>query len=274
MAELISCKIVTKTPEVVETKKSTDWLVSKLCRGEKWATFLGISLLTDNKKHAAVNLEPMRQCLDLPLEDLFCQGKHFFFIFPKNITIHAHLIMKGSWTDYYEAGAQFKMTFKFDEDDKNIDIYYLTKRFGFFEVLEGDDALANVLVKLAPCFLGRNLITEEIWMQRFKAFTKRKNLRNVLMDQNGLVAGIGNYILAEVYYRAKLHWKTTVGDLDDNKRRELFHICKNFIEGMYNGTEMKVVYKQKVDPLGNPVIGVKMSDNRTFWSVPAIQGPN
>lgn len=216
----------------------------------------------------------MRAALDQPIVDLFCQGKHFFILLANNVTIHAHMMMSGRWLDSYEPGAQFRLTFQHISDSELTKIFYHNKRFGFFEVLPNDDALIKVLEKLAPDFLGRNRITEETWLERFNQSSARKNLRNLLMDQDGIVSGVGNYVLAEVYYRSRLNWKTKVGDLDETKRRELYFITKNFIEGMYNGTERKVVYKQKFDPLGNPVVPVKMTDNRTFWSVPALQGPN
>ena len=259
-------------PENVEIFKITEWLITQICREGKWATFKSIHKISEAKQYANVDLEPLLKCVDKPLVDLFSQGKHFFLIFSDNVSIHAHLMMKGSWYTKYENGSQFKLTFAFG--DEHIELFYHSQRFGQFEILDGEKVLIDVLDKLAPCFLGRYIITEDEWMLRFKRVTKRKNLRVLLMDQEILVSGIGNYLIAEIFYRAKLHWNTSVGELTDERKRELFHIAKNYINDFYEGKEKKVIYKQKVDPLGNAIVPVKMSNNRTFWSVPAVQGPN
>jgi formamidopyrimidine-DNA glycosylase len=259
-------------PESCETKKSTDFLVTRLKFGEKWATFKGLAMFPNtNKKFNDLNLELVRKCLDKPVRDIFCKGKHFFIQLAEDVTIHAHQIMKGWWADEYEEGAQFKLSFT--NEDRVITIYFVNKRFGLFEILN-EEEVTVVLDKLAPSFFGRpqDLITEEVWMQRFGKFTKSKNLRNLLMDQGGLVSGVGNYLLAEIFYRFRINSETKVGDLTTERRRELFWICWNLVMGIYECRESKVVYKKEFDPEGNPVKSKKMGDNRTFWYVPAVQG--
>lgn len=249
-------------PESPETAKSTDWLVKHLRTSDGWRNFTGIALISKGQKYDDIDIELCTKALDQPLEDVFCQGKHYFICLAEGVVIHAHFMMGGEWTDKYVEGAHFRMNFG------EVKVYFNSFRFGKFEIL----STLEKFEELAPDFLGRNRITLEIWLQRFNKIQGKSNLRKLLMDQKRLVSGIGNYIIAEIFYRAKLHHSVTVKELSEQQRIDLFHISKNFIEGMYRGTEEKMVYKKGVDPYGNKVVGVKMTDNRTMWTVPAIQG--
>ena len=134
----------------------------------------------------------------------------------------------------------------------------------------------------------------------------------VLMNQNkvdGIVSGLGNYLVPEILYRCKISPHRKVGELSDNEikimaqiTKEIVKQCyiyndtgymediKEFVEEHYDGlhkgkypdyhSEIKIkkgqkfmfyVYRQKVDPYGNKVIAEKIINNRSTYWVPDIQ---
>lgn len=128
--------------------------------------------------------------------------------------------------------------------------------------------------------------------------------------KDGIVCGLGNYLTAEILYDAKISPFRMIGSLSDNEIRKISHSIKyltklsyyNNITGYMTGfgdfisthkervdsgiysnfhSEIKLkkkdefvfkVYRQKKDPLGNPVVGDRTinKDRTTYW-VPNVQ---
>jgi len=143
-------------------------------------------------------------------------------------------------------------------------IYYNNKRFGTFEIFTTQQQLQESWNRLAPGFLGTHLITLDEWCIRFKKFTNKKALQAILMDQEAVCSGIGNYLLAECMWYAELKPDKKLGGLTEEKIVELYFVCKFVIEGHYSGTLKKVIYKKEFSPSGNPVTSMKLG-GRTVW---------
>ena len=117
---------------------------------------------------------------------------------------------------------------------------------------------------------------------------EKKTLPEVLMNQS-IIAGVGNYIKAECLYLSKLSPHRIISSITDEElvslKTNIHAVMKeSFASGGatirtykgFNGEsgeygERFIVYNQKQDPLGNPVIKEKTRDGRTTHWVPEVQ---
>lgn len=107
--------------------------------------------------------------------------------------------------------------------------YYDSLSYGTLKVCFDESELAQKLQKLGPSWLAAkdagNVADFADFGVSFEAFTalirrggkpqKRRRLAVFLMDQSK-TSGVGNYILAEVLYRSRIHPWAKVGDLSDD----------------------------------------------------------
>jgi formamidopyrimidine-DNA glycosylase len=81
-------------------------------------------------------------------------------------------------------------------------------------------------------------ISDENLFDRFKAYLDNKRIKNVsivelLMNQHGVVSGIGNYLMAEILYRAKISPFTGIKNLTDAQIMELCKCIKYIVKLSY-----------------------------------------
>ena len=119
-----------------------------------------------------------------------------------------------------------------------------------------------------------------------------RNIMTVLMDQKGPLAGIGNYLKAEILYQCGINPWAIVSDLSDIDIERLIDVAKSTMSNAFDKHgatlytyvptektsgefqhELKV-YGKLNDPLGNQVITINEStspDKRTTHYCPTIQ---
>lgn len=281
-------------PENPETARATDTLRSKLVNPDGKPLYL-TNLIKYSSLYADVNIETFRGALDTPLINIFCKGKSYFFIFgnsshstennPDNNSdpnslygIRAHHGMKGHWLMEHPtepANVHFRLDFSFNIPDPTTPeheiipdkvLYFYNEQFGQFELFTGKDAIQSSLDKIAKGFLGPFILTKEEWAISIVGMTETRYLRSVLMSQTDLCSGIGNYLLAEILYRAKLHPNVTLGQLSMQEKVQLYDICMSTITGHYNGSIEKVIYQKKYSPAGQPIDFLKLGGRRVWYS--------
>lgn len=106
----------------------------------------------------------------------------------------------------------------------------------------------------------------------------KKPIAEALMDQHGLVSGIGNYLRAEILYNAKISPKRFVHSLSTEDWKQFIASGKKVFQRQLKNlgnvetylTHMKV-YGKKEDPFGNPVETYKTKDGRMIHWVPMVQ---
>ena len=138
---------------------------------------------------------------------------------------------------------------------------------------------------------------ETTTLELFKQQLKKKNnldkpIGNVLMNQK-VVAGVGNYLRADVLYLSKVDPFRKVSKLTDNEIKDIFNNCKILTWGDYDKEEaikMKImtkstklpadykrfffIYQEDTDILGNKVLKKELyegSQKRFIYYVPQIQ---
>ncbi len=140
---------------------------------------------------------------------------------------------------------------------------------------------------------GPDLLNEQVTLGMFyERLSLKKNLEKtiaeVLMDQR-VLAGIGNYLKAEVLYHSRVSPWRKVKDLADEEVVDLHDNAVRLINLSYNmgGATIQnyrqpddsgglysrrfAVYGQEADPHGNAVIREKTPEGRTTHWVPELQ---
>ena len=183
----------------------------------------------------------------------------------------------GNWLfgdkDEFEAvvvkNIHFTLYFKVNNDRTQSSIvmmHFHNPSFGKFELLKGPE-FQQKLDRLAPGFIGRYQHDEESWMSLWKSLSKRRLLIKLLRDdQKTCCSGIGNYLIAEIFYQARLHPKVKLSDLSEDDWLSLFHTIREIVMGHYEGVREKVIYKKSQTPLGFEVVNENVSGRTMWWS--------
>nr|QQV29412.1 hypothetical protein K-LCC10_0157 [Kaumoebavirus] len=158
------------------------------------------------------------------------------------------------------------------------------RHFGGFDVFDESQLVAK-LRRMGP----------DAWAVKWPIFRERLARGNGvvgvdLMNQK-LIAGLGNYLRADILYKARINPKTKTKSLSEAQLRALYKAMKSILKKSYaeHGTTIKtykalsergdlipgrykpLVYGRDFDSLGNPVKSYDLA-GRTMWWCPAVQG--
>ena len=265
-------------PEGPEVKRVVDFL----------STFEGkhlhkVSILSGRyERHGPfVGFNKLKETLPLKISSVNCQGKFIYFYFANDTSLWCTLGMSGAWRRKREKHARVKFVI-----DKEVVYFDDVRNFGTLKYVSEMQLLATKLSKLGPDPLKRDLIPEILTPNLKKR--GGKTIAEVMMDQS-VIAGIGNYLKAEILYASNISPHRLCSSLSD---KELSKICKNTNEIMRRSYESGgatimsyrdengnpgtfsrrfAVYNQAQDPLGNTVIRETTKDKRTTHWVPEVQ---
>jgi formamidopyrimidine-DNA glycosylase len=221
--------------------------------------------------------------------------------------------MTGRWGFYTDNSARIRFRICCETKSgktKKYNLYYIDPRnFGQINFYTDYEDLKKRIDKLAPDVLKSNLSDNEVvnLINNFISSSKKdKNIVKVLMDQNAIVSGIGNYLAAEILYDAKLSPHNLLDKLTNKEKKKLANSIRKITKQSYydNRTgymdnyskfmtdhpvkidnkifpnyhpdikakkfEFKV-YNQDTDPNGNKVKKESILKGRTFHWVPKVQ---
>lgn len=218
-------------------------------------------------------------------------GKKIIFCLDNGQYIVNWPLMDGRWT--FEPMKHTRATFSIGEAKQNgiikinipeFNIYYDGSfRFGGLNIVTD---IKMELKKLGPDPFYHN-ISKELWLSIFRKNKVQKwEISKALLEQD-LIAGIGNWMKAEILYEAKISPYRLVSKMSDSEL-ELCRVCfleisqkayttKGLTIATYwspdgsAGTYPRKVYDKKQDPLGNAVQKDVSTGSRTHHWVPAIQ---
>lgn len=282
-------------PEGPEVKNITNYLNSRL----SGLTLVSVGWDEKSKFYpdGPDQMNTLRAYFPAKLKQVFCKGKQIFFQltsvkYDQTFYFNSGLGMSGGWI--VKKGKHSNLWLDFGEivsDGKislrvtDFRIYFDDKRhFGNFTILWGEAALQARLAQLGPDLLSGQ-VTLPVWTDIVTRH-KRCSLVSFLMNQ-AYVSGIGNYLKAEILYRARLKPDRKVGSLTTIEINRLLTTSIATISESYqsNGLTIKdyqdplgrkgtfaiLIYGKTHDPNGHPVTTSKFSDGRTTHWVPAIQ---
>ena len=176
----------------------------------------------------------------LEIVDINSKGKLIWFELlnvKTNETIYmtSHLGLTGFWS-FNEDKAKIKI--HLEKNDKKKELYYEDDRnFGNINVYLTKEEFENKINELSVDVLKDDYDFVTLF-KKFSNYKKNseKNIVNVLMEQKknkGIVSGIGNYLMAEILYNAKISPFRTIGSLNDNEIKTLEQSIKYIVKLSY-----------------------------------------
>lgn len=252
-------------PEGVEVLKQTDF-ISLLFEGNMKE--YSLVELEATSKRLKFEEEILGKIIGQNLEAIFCKGKYFFIVF-KTFGILAHHGMSGCWSVEKLPNTHARLLFE-SPSGHRVELFWINERFGDFKLMKNYEEVEKFYISLADGFIGIDILSEEDWMKKIAGFSSRKKIRETFFDQHQLCSGIGNYLIAEIFYKARLHPNALFSKLSEEQLRSLYHICKKTVEGFYNGELSKIIYKREKDPQGRTITSETIGARTMHW-VPEIQ---
>lgn len=274
-------------PEGVEVKLSAD-LIRPLVVGKiiKGAYSTSNSRYGDSRDGSRLLGPEYNRFMDgwATVESVDTKGKFMYWTLSDKWCLMNTFGMTGQWSPI--VGKHPCFVIEFEDDSK---IYFNDPRhFGTIQISWNPQALIDKLNALGwdPLKVGM----DEKWINYVNNKLDRlaKPIGQVLMDQ-GIFAGVGNYIRAEALYLAKMSpWRQA----NLVKKDEIVSLCQAIVNVMNDsyahqgatiltykdayGAEGKYsscfkVYGHKKDPLGNPIVKENTPDKRTIHWCPAVQ---
>ena len=222
----------------------------------------------------------------MTVDEVNCHGKFIYWKLTDSSgelwTIFHTLGMAGTWR-FSQANNHLLMQWEFSDGSK---IWYRDgRRFGTFKFFKGPSG-RDLLQKKISKDLGPDLLaTPSPTLEKFSEVLQKGSRSNwtlakVLMNQK-VVAGIGNYLKAEILFETKLSPYTTVNQLSPTDIENLYHACIKHIHSAYaaKGATIKnyvlpdgspgghqynfKVYAQRNCPVGHTVLREETEDKRT-----------
>ena len=253
-------------PEGPEVKKITERISSKVANtvgGKKFLVdIVGLDSRYDLRNPKATQVRDdvgdfQNSILNgrVVVDSIDCHGKFIYWKLTDTktneiFTIFHTLGMNGTWR-FSPSGNHHCMEWKFSDGSS---IFYRdSRRFGTFKFFKGPSG-RDLLEKKISKELGPDLLA--LPSPGIKKFSEalRKGSRSswtlpkVLMNQK-VIAGIGNYLKAEILYETRLSPNTKVSELTDADMENLYHACIKHIHHAYAG---KGVLRSKYGITSNP----------------------
>ena len=232
---------------------------------------------------------------ELPLKclEVKSKGKFIYFVFEKGWYLMCRLLMSGGWyLDKAPKHNHCQMIYKkkeSDPDSKSDSIWFVDPRhFGTLKWTNDITVLEKILNDIGPDLLNQK-ITESEYLEKMKNKQNGKKKISVVMMNQSVFSGIGNYLKSEILYEAKVAPNSVINNIPEDILLNIFKITLEKIKRSYKaggasirdysdikGTDGNysfnfAVYQKKKDPIGNKVIMEKTKDGRTSHWVPELQ---
>ena len=278
-------------PEGVEVRLSAD-LIKPLVLGKN---IVDVETF-ETSRYADIhpdNFKDFKNILSSPnsitIIDVTTKGKFMYWSFSNDWYLLCTFGMSGQWSPTKGKHPCFAVKYYEASEGVNKLVYFNDPRhFGTIKFVKSQDQLKAKLNTLGWDPLKHGLNVQNINWVKNKINNSKKPISQLLMDQ-GIFAGVGNYIKAESLYEAKISPWRSGNSLSVDEINSLCQAIVNVMETSYKyqgatiltyktafGEEGRYsscfkVYGKTVDPLGNIVKTETTPDKRTTHWVPAIQ---
>lgn len=229
--------------------------------------------------------------LPLKIKDIKSKGKLIYFIFDNDWYMFNTLGMSGGWYHTKKNHPVCSLNYINNNDENNTLWFDDQRHFATFKFVKGKTELDKKLNTIGPDLLNDTISNSEFITKYRKHNHKKVDM--VLHDQK-IFSGIGNYLKAEILYAAKISPHTYIKDISDDNLKILLKAIIDRIKLSYKLGGASVehysdlndkagkfnnyfkVYKQKTDPNGYKVISERVSkpndpkSQKTYWC-PDIQ---
>lgn len=241
-------------------------------------------------KKTPCGFNDFKTVLPLKIKEVKSKGKLIYFVFENGWYLLCRLLMSGGW--YLEKAPKHnhcEIIYKTQTSEKLKSIWFIDPRhFATLQWTNDKAVLDEILTSIGPDLLN-DIITEEEYLETMKNKKNGKRTIAVVLMEQSVFSGVGNYLKSEILYKAKVSPHSIINNIPDDKLLEIFNITLEKIKKSYKaggasirdysdirGQEGKYsfnfsVYQKKQDPLGNKVIMEKTKDGRTTHWVKEIQ---
>lgn len=299
-------------PEVMEIRKYADF-INKLFSGKK---LTDINILRGRyKKHNVFeSYDLIKNALPLKLINVKTKGKFIYWELENGFYLLNTLGLSGGWSYKKNSTSQYQMPKLLEYIDKSkIEVYLLKSldhlnvefifgheklvffdmlSFGTLKIIKNHETLLSKLNTIGPDIMDETT-TLEIFKSKIKSNTNfNKSIGIVLLNQK-LISGIGNYIRADALWLAKINPFKLVKKMTDIEIKKLYHCLKVITWGNYDreyAITKKIinkldkipydykrdffVYREDKDIYGNPIVKEELyegSQKRFIFLVKKIQ---
>lgn len=214
-----------------------------------------VEVLSGRYTHQTLTGLDFMQNTPLTIEEIGSKGKFLWIRFTdisgKSIYMLNTFGMTGRWSFKDDPNARIRFAIRSNTTHgKSYTLYFIDPRnFGTIEFTDKESELNKKIEKLAPDVLKSGITDDDLVVminnliekskgKKIRSKQKNLNLVKVLMDQEMLVSGIGNYLSSEILYDAKLNPHRDLSDLSDTDIRRLAHSIRKITKYAYydNGT--------------------------------------
>lgn len=308
-------------PEVCEILMTKDYLLSKI----KNRLINSIEILAGKYKKGTQILKGLELAttqLPLKINNIGSKGKFLWMELISQKTNNTIYLMNtfgltGHWSFHSNSNDRIKFILSNDDNTKKYTLLWQDQlNFGTLQFTSQLNILKDKLDDLADDYLTTDF-TDDQFHDKFTKFTSKKNKGDVFLyeflmgqtNKNGIGSGIGNYLMPEILYNAKLSPFRKLKTLSKNDIHKLAKSIKYITKLCYvnnktgymvqfgdyvdkhkediknkklpnyhpdidipDNVEFKFnVYRQKKDQLGNIVKEDLSKSERTIYWVPEIQ---
>ncbi|MHA2082386.1 MAG: DNA-formamidopyrimidine glycosylase family protein [Candidatus Thorarchaeota archaeon] len=199
-----------------------------------------------------------------------CRGKLIVMFFDNNWCMLSTLGLKGSWTTRCSKHCDIALV-----ASENTKLWFKDQmHYGTLKYVALRNAEKKILSLGPDVTIKDPAFTHEYLCALIKKHTNW-DLAKLLMDQSK-ISGIGNYLKAEILYKARLSPRLLCKDVGSEETVELYDAIIDipsqfFQKHLGNSSIYRHVYGRSKDRLGNKVETCKTNDGRTSHWVPALQ---
>ena len=244
---------------------------------------------------------------NLPIKviDVRSKGKLIYISFEKDFYLLSTLGLSGGWVVYENKLKSYKLpkligSYKDASINTHLNVEFKIKggsiyffdmlSFGTLKVIKGKTELDKKLSQLGPDIMD---LTTTLEIFSNKIMTKPKQKIGILLLNQKIISGIGNYLRADVLWLSKVSPFRKVKDLTMTEIRDIYHNTRLLTWGVYNrkkAIKIKIissrdklpsaydrdffVYDQVTDINDNPVKKEELyesSQKRFIYWVPKVQ---
>jgi formamidopyrimidine-DNA glycosylase len=282
-------------PEVVEIRHYADFIQKKIKkqiikniqilngRYKKHSPFSGYSIIKKNYPLKVLNVNTKGKFLYITIVSTKTPEKKYYLLTTLGLT--------GGWVWYDSRKKKYEFPRLFTYIPREIQkpyqekslnhlnialqmksgdcLYFFdTLSFGTFSIITDETILQNKLRTIGPDIMSQEMTFALFCKKIQSAKNSKKVIGNVLMDQK-TIAGIGNYLRADILWVAKVSPFRLVRNLSRTDLKRIYQAAEDLTWGeYYYGKKHKImhniklphdygrffyVYQQKTDIYGNPV---------------------
>jgi formamidopyrimidine-DNA glycosylase len=240
-------------------------------------------LLILTKRHNRKEFHDLQNELPLKIKQIGIKGKNIWFLFENDMSIFITHGMTGAWrfkgdNDMITKYDIHRLEFIFDNGEH---LYFNDwNNIATIRIFYNIDELNNKLDELGPCIFG-DTTYDEFYERLNKKKNTNKAIGLLLLDQS-IVSGIGNYLRADILWKARISPYRKFKDLSISDKRRLYKYSMSEALRFYKFMKRYdkvfppqrinsfLVYRKHYDPLGNKVKRDEFEGRSIYW-VPIMQ---